>query len=105
MSYIADFPFRDRLHDVLVWAEVVGRLTEQEVEQVEGDVEVGGWAILWQEYWSWREEVAKRHREEQIRNDAERNRRVDQMVAEWKRLRKLEAAGRLDHIGREEGAA
>ena len=45
-NYVETFPAIDRLHDVLVWALVAGRLTDEEVELVEATVS-GEWRQRW----------------------------------------------------------
>src|SRR5262249_21006908 len=75
-SYTTDFSLQERLQDLLSYAEVTGRLTEDEVDLVAHSVtdearsrhaieRQGG------EYWQWRADGARRHREGSRRAERE----------------------------------
>ena len=99
-SYTTDFSLQERLRDLLSYAEVTGRLTEDEVDLVAHSVtdEARSRHAIerqWEEYWQWRADVARRHREESRRAERERAAREDQMVARWQADRAGERRGRL----------
>ena len=98
-SYTTDFSLQERLQDLLSYAEVTGRLTEDEVDLVAHsatDEARRRHAIeqQWEEYWQWRADVARKHREESRRAEQERAAREDQMVARWRADRDAERRGR-----------
>ena len=99
-SYTTDFSLQERLRDLLSYAEVTGRLTEDEVDLVAHSVtdEARSRHAIeqqWDEYWQWRADVARKHREESQRAERERAAREDQMVARWRADRYAERRGRL----------
>ena len=99
-SYTTDFSLQERLQDLLSYAEVTGRLTEDEVDLVAHSVtdEARSRHAVerqWEEYWQWRADVARRHREESRRAERERVAREDQMVARWRADTDAERRGRL----------
>src|SRR5215468_7691048 len=84
-SYTTDFSLQERLQDLLSYAEVTGRLTEDEVELVAHSVT---------------DEAHSRHAieqrwEESWRGERERAAREDEMVARAKALREAERRGTL----------
>ena len=99
-SYTTDFSLQERLQDLLSYAEVTGRLTEDEVDLVAHSVtdEARSRHAIeqqWEEYWQWRADVARTHREESRRAEQERAAREDQMVARWRADAAAERRGRL----------
>ena len=99
-SYTTDFALQERLQDLLSYAEVTRRLTEDEVDLLADSVtdEARSRHAIeqqWEEYWRWRADVARRHREESRRAEGERAGREDQMVARWRADRDAERRGRL----------
>ena len=99
-SYTTDFSLQERLQDLLSYAEVTGRLTEDEVDLVAHSVtdEARSRHAIeqrWEEYWQWRADVARRHREDSRRAERERAAREDEMVARAKALREAERRGTL----------
>lgn len=101
--YTEAFPTAERLHDVLVWALVAERLTDQEVEAIE---ERRYNAARMAEYQQWLVDVRLRLREEERRRDEERATRNELYSRWWEWLRELELAGQLDEaIGFEAWAA
>jgi hypothetical protein len=107
-SYTADFSLQERLQDLLSYAEVTWRLTEDEVELVAQSVtdEARSRHAIeqrWEEYWQWRADVARRHREESRRAGRERAAREDEMVARAEALREAERRGTLFNGRRDPG--
>jgi len=107
-SYTTDFSLQERLQDLLSYAEVTGRLTEDEVELVAHSVtdEARSRHAIeqrWEEYWQWRADMARRHREESWRGERERAAREDEMVARAKALREAERRGTLFNGRRDPG--
>jgi hypothetical protein len=99
-AYTTDFSLQERLQDLLSYAEVTGRLTEDEVDLVAHSVtdEARSRHAIeqqWEEYWQWRADVSRRHREESRRAEQERAAREDQMLARWRADRDAERRGRL----------
>ena len=99
-SYTADFSLQERLQELLSYVEVTGRLTEDEVDLVAHSVTAEArsrHAIeqRWEQYWQWRADVVRRHREESWRAERERAAREDEMVARAKALREAEQRGTL----------
>jgi head-tail adaptor len=99
-SYTTDFSLQERLQDLLSYAEVTGRLTEDEVDLVAHSVtdEARSRHVVeqqWEDYWQWRADVARRHQEESRRAERERAAREDQMVAGWRADSDAERRGRL----------
>ena len=102
-SYTTDFSLQERLQDLLSYAEVTGRLTENEVDLVAQSVtdEARSRHAIeqqWEEYWQWRADVARRQREESRQAERERAAREDQMVARWRADREAERRGRLNRV-------
>lgn len=109
-SYTTDFSLQERLQDLLSYAEVTGRLTEDEVDlvaQSATDEARSRHAIeqRWEEYWQWRADVARKHREDSRRAERERAAREDEMVARAKALREAERRGTLFNGRRDRGRA
>src|SRR5262249_58487742 len=99
-SYTTDFSLQERLQDLLTYGEVTGQLTEDEVDLVAHSVtdEARSRHAIerqWEEYWQWRADVARRHRQDSRRAERERAAREEQMVARWQADRDGERRGRL----------
>lgn len=100
MTYADDFTPIERLRDVLAWAEVVGRLTEEEVELVEASmtaeaIERHRWAERLAEFEQWTAEAEAQYREGRRQRDAESAARDVQYIAWHRYLGDLEMSGRL----------
>lgn len=100
LTYVRDFPMADRLGDLLAWALVVSRLTDDEVELIEASVtaeamERHEWRRQLAEHRRWLATARRAQREHEVRRDQELGER-DRLYAGWHRyLELMELAGGL----------